>query len=85
MKLSFMKIDNATGYAWLTHRRNGLTILLFVREHKNTGKFTSSYYCLGEVEYRSSRGDFPMNIEWNLKTPMATPIRKVAEKMAVGY
>lgn len=76
--------DN-NGRRYLTHRRNGLTILLFVREHKTTGKFTSSYYCLGEVEYRSSRGDFPMNIEWNLKTPMATPVRKVAEKMAVGY
>ena len=30
---------------------------------------TSTFLCLGFVNYRSSYGDFPMSIEWKLQEP----------------
>lgn len=42
--------------------------LLFVRKDKKDwfGN-TSPYYCMGLLDYVSSHGNYPMNIEWELQ------------------
>lgn len=30
---------------------------------------TSPYYCMGLLDYVSSHGNYPMNIEWELRKP----------------
>lgn len=50
--------------------KNGRRFLLFVREEKNDGfGNTCPYYCMGLINYLSSYGNRPMNIEWQLENP----------------
>lgn len=64
-----MSHQNA-GKRYVNQRHNGRRFLLFVREDKKDGYGnTSPYYCLGLVDYISSHGDFPMNIEWQMEKP----------------
>lgn len=64
-----MSHSNA-GNRYVNQRSNGRRFLLFVREDKKDGfGNTSPYYCLGLVDYISSHGDFPMNIEWQMEKP----------------
>ena len=67
------------GARYVNHCNNGRRFLLFVREDKKDGYGnTSPYYCMGLVDYVSSHGNFPMNIEWQLKQPaMAKFIKAV--------
>lgn len=64
-----MSHSNA-GTRYINQRTNGRRFILFVREDKKDGfGNTSPYYCLGLVDYISSHGDFPMNIEWQMEKP----------------
>ena len=64
-----MSHSNA-GNRYVNQRSNGRRFLLFVREDKKDGfGNTSPYYCLGLVDYITSHGDFPMNIEWQMEKP----------------
>lgn len=49
---------------------NGRRFMLFVREEKTDGfGNTCPYYCMGFINYLSSYGNRPMNIEWQLEKP----------------
>ncbi len=64
-----MSHSNA-GERYVNQRENGRRFLLFVREDKRDGfGNTSPYYCMGLLDYVSSHGNFPMNIEWRLERP----------------
>lgn len=67
------------GARYVNQQSNGRRFILFVREDKNDGfGNTSPYYCMGLVDYSSSHGNFPMNIEWKLEKPaMAQFIKAV--------
>ena len=58
------------GARYVNQTSNGRRFILFVREDKKDGfGNTSPYYCMGLVDYISSHGNFPMNIEWQLEKP----------------
>lgn len=64
-----MSHSNA-GSRYVNQRDNGRRFLLFVREDKKDGfGNTSPYYCMGLLDYVSSHGNYPMNIEWQLRKP----------------
>lgn len=58
------------GQRFVRQKTNGKHFLLFVRESVKDGfGQTSPFYCVGLVDYISSHGDRPMNIEWHLEHP----------------
>ena len=62
-----MSHSNA-GERYVNQNKNGRRFILFVREDKKDGfGNTSPYFCMGLVDYISSHGDFPMNIEWKME------------------
>jgi len=67
------------GARYTNQIKNGRRFILFVREDKKDGYGnTCPYYCMGFVDYISSHGNFPMNIEWRLRKPaMAKFIKAV--------
>ena len=59
------------GQRYVDQRQNGKRFILFVREAKRDGfGNTMPFYCFGLVDYVSSHGDRPMNIEWQLRKPV---------------
>lgn len=69
--LDDMRQTEAAGY--VNQSSNGRRFLLFVREDKKDGfGNTSPYYCMGLLDYVSSHGNYPMNIEWELRKPAST-------------
>jgi superfamily II DNA or RNA helicase len=79
------KPETGKGLSYITHKENGKSILLFVRE-KNTDEFgnTMSYVFLGTVNYIEHYGSKPMSIKWGLQVPIPPYIWKETAKMAVG-
>jgi hypothetical protein len=79
------KPETGKGLSYITHKENGKSILLFVRE-KNTDEFgnTMSYVFLGSVNYIEHTGAKPMSIKWGLRVPIPPYIWKETAKMAVG-
>ncbi|CAG0994661.1 Putative DNA repair helicase RadD [Methanosarcinales archaeon] len=79
------KPETGKGLSYITHKENGKSILLFVRE-KNTDEFgnTMSYVFLGHVYYIEHYGSKPMSIKWGLQVPIPPYIWKETAKMAVG-
>ena len=74
-----------SGRRYVDQKENHKTFLLLVREHKNDGYgLTEPYYFLGPVTYRSSQGDRPMSITWEMKYHMPVFILDKAMKQAVG-
>lgn len=64
-----MSHSNA-GARYVNQSSNGRRFLLFVREDKKDGfGNTSPYYCMGLLDYVSSHGNYPINIEWELRKP----------------
>lgn len=58
------------GQRFVRQKENGKHFLLFVRESVKDGYGqTCPFYCVGLVDYISSHGDRPMNIEWSLEQP----------------
>ena len=56
------------GKRYLQRGKKPRRFILFVREHKmDDYRNTSTFLCLGFANYRSSYGDFPMSIEWELQ------------------
>ena len=74
-----------SGSRYVRQKENHKTFLLFVRENKKDGYgLTEPYYFLGPVTYRSSQGDQPMSITWEMKYHMPVFILDKAMKQAVG-
>lgn len=66
--------NSATGKRYLNGKS---TVLLFVRENKNTHGQSTPYTFLGPAEYVRHRGSKPISIEWSLLCPMpARLVRK---------
>lgn len=59
------------GKRFVEQKRNGKKFLLFVREYKRDGYGnTSPFICFGLVDYISSKGDKPMQINWKMHHPI---------------
>lgn len=59
------------------------TVLLFVREARQSDRRTSPYLCLGPATYLSHEGERPMRIRWRLESPVPAS-RYMALKNAAG-
>lgn len=58
------------GARFVKQKENGKKFVLFVRQDKKDGYGnTCPFLCFGLVDYISSEGDFPMNINWRLQQP----------------
>lgn len=58
------------GARFVKQKENGKKFILFVRQDKKDGYGnTCPFTCFGLVDYISSEGDFPMNINWRLQQP----------------
>lgn len=78
--------SSPTGRRYVEHRERGSHVLLFVRECKNdniTG-LAAPYTFLGKAYYVEHKGSNPMNIIWELETPIpAKFIQKTNKLLAV--
>jgi superfamily II DNA or RNA helicase/phage repressor protein C with HTH and peptisase S24 domain len=61
---------NKKGLEIINHLAHGSRLHLFVRKHPSTGSSASPFYYCGEVLYQSHTGSGPMNVEYNLKSPL---------------
>jgi len=74
--------DNSpTGQRYISHRKTGNNVLLFVREYKSENGIAAPYHFLGKVNYVSHIGSKPMSITWRLEEPM---IQKLKRKSSSG-
>jgi hypothetical protein len=77
--------DKGRGKDYIQHQKIGKRLFLFVREQtKDALGRTMGFVNYGEVEYVSHTGSQPMNINWQLKTPMPHFMWQQAAKLAVG-
>lgn len=77
--------ERGKGLSYIEHQGIGKRLFLFVREHsKDEYGSTMGFVNFGEVEYVAHHGSQPMNITWQLKTPMPHFMWKQAAKLAVG-
>ncbi|WP_395727521.1 DUF3427 domain-containing protein [Nakamurella sp.] len=67
---SATSVDSPTGQRYIDHRRAGSSILLFVRERKESALGPVPYTFLGTAQYVSHRGDRPIEFIWKLDVPM---------------
>ena len=74
-------VESPTGQRYI----NGTsTILLFVRENKNSYGVSSSYCFLGPADYVSHNGSRPINVEWKLRYKMPARLCRMTERMAIA-
>lgn len=67
------------------HGSRGGTIMLFVRESKQTtAGVTAPYYCLGPADYVDSRGDRPVAFTWRLREAMPEQLFELARSVAAA-
>ena len=77
--------DRGRGLDYIRHKATGKRLFLFVREQtKDEYGRTIGFVNYGEVEYVSHTGSQPMNINWQLTTPMPSFMWQQAAKLAVG-
>ena len=77
--------EHGRGLSYIQHQKTGKTILLFVREQgKDENGRTMGFVNYGEVKYQSHNGSQPMNITWELTSPMPSEMWHEAGKLAVG-
>ena len=68
---SVTRIASDTGQRYINQRTGGTNVALFVRRSKNTpdGR-TRPYFFAGLADYVSHRGERPIAITWELRTPL---------------
>jgi len=77
--------DFGKGLTYISHKKLGKQILLFVREKaKDEFGNTMGYVFLGEGTYVEHYGSKPMSITWELKNPMPNYLWKESAKMNIG-
>jgi hypothetical protein len=78
-------VDSATGRRYLTHREQGYTPLLFVREGRKLGTGeTAPYAFLGPCEYVSHEGSRPISIVWRTRYPIPARLLRDFASQRVG-
>lgn len=77
--------DRGKGLSYITHKKTGKKIYLFVREQSSDeyGR-AMGFVNLGPVSIYAHTGQQPMNITWKLDTPLPPFLWKEAAKLAVG-
>ena len=77
--------DTSKGMSYITHKANYKRIMLFVRE-KNKDEFgnTMGYVFVGEADLKEHYGSKPMNIIWQLHTPLPHFLWNESAKLRVG-
>lgn len=75
--------ESKTAQRYIRHRDQGSRILLFVREFKEEGGFTSPFTFLGEAEYVSHEGNKPISFVWRLKEELPPAMVPAARKAIV--
>ncbi|MPY01335.1 DUF3427 domain-containing protein, partial [Salinivibrio sp. VYel4] len=77
--------DKGRGKDYIQHQKIGKRLFLFVREQtKDEYGRTMGFVNFGEVNYISHTGSQPMDITWELITPMPNFMWQQAAKLAVG-
>ncbi len=77
--------DKGKGLAYVTHQTNNLKIIFFVREQaKDENGRTMGFVNFGYVKYLSHQGSQPMNITWELESPMPAAMWHEAAKLAMA-
>jgi hypothetical protein len=73
------------GPAYIHHRKNGHTILLFCREYRRSRSGLSSpFYFLGPADYVTHEGNRPISITWRLRHPLPAKLYRRMARLAVG-
>ncbi len=63
--------DCDEGQRILNQHTNGWRYLLFVRDTKRDAyDITNGYYCLGFMDFKSSHGEKPLNVVWQMQNPI---------------
>jgi superfamily II DNA or RNA helicase/HKD family nuclease len=76
-------VDSPVGRRYLSQRRSGTHVLLFVRESKvNEAGGTQAYTCLGPAMYESHEGSKPIAITYRLRHPMPVDVFRRASVTA---
>jgi len=75
--------ESKTAQRYIHHRKRESRILLFVREYKEEGGFTSPFTFLGEAEYVSHEGNKPISFVWRLKEELPPSMVPAAKKAIV--
>lgn len=74
------KIESVEGQRILCQPTNGWKYILFVRDSKTDEYgFTNGYYCLGFMDFNSSHGECPMNVIWDMQSPIPGFILETAK------
>jgi len=71
------KPTTTKGIRHLEHRENGITPLLFIRNHKKDDRGeTEPYFFVGPVQLQNWKGSQPMDIVWKVEEPLPADIYK---------
>lgn len=79
------RADKGKGLSYVTHKKKGKVIVLFVREQSNDeyGR-AMGFVNLGVVSLQDYYGSQPMSITWKLEKPLPSFLWKEAAKLAAG-
>jgi superfamily II DNA or RNA helicase/HKD family nuclease len=75
---------SVTGQRYMREPEQGGTVLLFVREEKRVYGQGAPYAYLGPVSFVQSEGSRPMNILWELASPMPARLWQTTETLLVS-
>jgi hypothetical protein len=73
-----------TGQRYIHQVELQRTVLLFVRENKESHGIGAPYYYLGPATFVESTGSHPMNIVWELQYPMPARLCMVTKTLVVS-
>ena len=76
--------ESTTGQRYIHHREMGTSVMIFVREYKNTKLGAAPYTFLGLADYVKSEGSKPMNVVWKLQKPIPAKYIKKTNQLVVG-
>ncbi len=79
---STTSVDSPTGRRYLSHRKNGTNVILFVRARKSGLLGAAPYMALGPCDYVAHQGDRPIAITWKLASPMPADLFSEARVVA---
>ncbi len=76
--------QSKTGQRYINHRKMGTSVMIFVREYKNTKLGAAPYTFLGLADFVSSEGSKPMNVVWKLRKPIPAKYLRKTNQLTVG-